>query len=86
MAVVEEDFVRAEKPSLAPIRFRYFPEAEATKLMPDYQGSKEQGWMVAYSPDEKVIVTVVRFDSGVSSYLIGAKPSPPECHRATTAI
>ena len=59
--------------------------AEAQRLMSDYEGSKEQGWMGSYNPEEKVIVTVVRFDSGVSSYLIGASPTPPECLEADKA-
>ena len=71
VAVPEEDFVYAEEPALAPIRFRYYPMAEATKLMPDYEGSKEQGWMGSYDPEEKAIVTIIRFDHGFSSYLIG---------------
>lgn len=85
VAVPETDFVYANEPQYAPIHFRYFPEAEALSLMPDYQGSKEQGWMGSYNPEEKVAVTIIRFDSGVSSYLIGAKPSPPECHKASKA-
>ena len=71
VAIPEDEFVYAEEPSLAPIRFRYYPMAEATKLMPDYQGSKEQGWMASYDPEEKAIVTIIRFDHGFSSYLIG---------------
>lgn len=86
VAIMEEDFVHANQPEYAPIRFRFFPDAEALGLMPDYEGSKEQGWVSNYDPDEKVIVTVVRFDStGVSSYLIGAKPTPPECYKAGQA-
>ena len=86
VAVPEEDFVHANEPSLAPIRFHYFPESEALNLMSDYEGSKEQGWMASYNPEERVIATVIRFDStGVSSYLFGAKPTPPECHKAAKA-
>lgn len=81
VAILEEDFVYANEPSLAPIRFKYFPDAEAPRLMSDYEGAKEQGWVASYDPDEKVIVTVIRFDStGVSSYLIGVRPSPKEMH------
>ncbi len=82
VAVPEEDFVHANEPKLAPIHFKFFPEAEIQKVMPDYEGSKEQGWMANYNPEEKVIVTIIRFDSGVSSYLIGARPSPKETHEA----
>ena len=86
VAVPEEDFVHANEPSLAPIHFKYFPEAEILKVMPDYEGSKEQKWAAEYDPDEKVIATIIRFDStGVSSYLIGGRPTPPECHRASKA-
>ena len=85
VGVPEADFVYANESQYAPIHFRYFPGSEALSLMPDYQGSKEQGWMGSYNPEEKVAVTIIRFDSGVSSYLIGAKPSPPECHRAAKA-
>lgn len=83
VAVPEEDFVHANEPSLAPIRFHYFPESEALSLMSDYEGSKEQGWMATYDPEERVIATIIRFDStGVSSYLFGTKPTPLECHKA----
>lgn len=86
VAVPEEDFVHANEPSLAPIHFKYFPEGEILKVMPDYEGSKEQKWVAEYDPDEKVIATIIRFDStGVSSYLIGGRPAPPECHRASKA-
>lgn len=71
VAVPEEDFVHANEPTQAPIRFRYFLESEALSLMPDYEGSKEQGWMASYDPEEKAIVTIIRFDHGFSSYLIG---------------
>jgi len=74
VATPEEDFVHANEPTLAPIRFRYFPESKALSLMPDYNGSKEQGWMASYDPEEKAIVTVIRFDHGFSSYLIGIPP------------
>ena len=86
VAVLEEDFVHANKPSLAPIRFHYFPESEALSLMPDHEGSKEQGWMASYDPEEMVIATIIRFDStGISSYLIGGRPTPPLCHNAAKA-
>lgn len=86
VAVPEEDFVHANEPSLAPIRLHYFPESEALSLMSDYDGSKEQGWMASYDPEERVIATVIRFDStGVSSYLFGAKPSPREIYEAGKA-
>lgn len=86
VAILEEDFVYANEPSLAPIRFKYFSAAEAPRLMSDYEGSMEQGWVGGYNPDEKVVVTVARYDStGVSSYLIGAKPSPKEVNNARCA-
>ena len=68
VAVPEEDFVHANEPTLAPIRFHYFPEAEIPAMMPDYEGSKEQKWVASYDPEEKVIATIIRFDStGISS-------------------
>ena len=86
VAIMEEDFVYANEPEYAPIRFRFFPDADALGMMSDYIGSKEQGWVASYNPEEKVIVTVIRFDStGVSSYLIGAIPSPTECHETAKA-
>ena len=86
VAVPEEDFVHANEPTLTPIRFRYFPESEALSLMSDYEGSKEQKWMASYDPTERVIATIIRFDStGVSSYLFGAKPSPREIYEAGKA-
>ena len=86
VAVPEEDFVHANEPQLAHINFRYFPEAEIPTMMPDYEGSKEQGWMTNYDPKEKAIVTIIRFDStGLSSYLFGAKPSPREIYEAGKA-
>ena len=86
VAVPEEDFVHANEPQLAAIRFHYFPESEALSLMSDYEGSKEQGWMASYDPEERVIATIIRFDStGVSSYLFGARPSPKEIYEAGKA-
>jgi len=85
VAVPEEDFVHANKPAMAPIHFRYFPESEIPAMMPDYKGSKEQKWVASYDPKERVIATILRFDSGVSSYLFGAKPTPPECHKGSIA-
>ena len=82
VAVPEEDFVHANEPAMAPIRFRYFPKSETLSLMPDYEGSKEQGWIASYNPKEKAIVTIIRFDHGFSSYLIGI---PPECHKDSKA-
>ena len=86
VAVPEEDFVHANEPQLAPIHFRYFPKAEIPAIMPDYEGSKEQKWVASYDPKERVIATIIRFDStGVSSYLFGAKPSPREIYEAGKA-
>ena len=82
VAIPEEDFVHANEPQLALIHFRYFPEAEIQLVMPDYEDSKEQGWMSTYDPEERVIATIIRFDTGVSSYLFGARPTPPECYNA----
>lgn len=81
VAVIEADFVHAEMPAYAPIHFRYCTEEDVRDIMPDYDGSKEQGWMESYDPEAKVIITVIRYDEiGVSSYLIGASPSPCICH------
>jgi hypothetical protein len=85
VAVPEADFIDAQSPAYAPIHFRYFPESEALSLMPDYEGSKEQGWLRSYEPETKVIVTVIRYDSGVSSYLIGTTPSPIESYKLERA-
>lgn len=86
VAVPEEDFVHANEPQLASIRFHYFPETEIPAMMPDYEGSKEQKWVASYNPEEKVIATIIRFDStGVSSYLIGGRPGPKETHKAAKA-
>jgi len=86
VAVPEEDFVHANEPQLAPIHFRYFPEAEIPAIMPDYEGSKEQKWVASYDPKERVIATIIRFDStGVSSYFFGARPTPQECHEIAKA-
>lgn len=85
VAVPEADFIDAQSPAYAAIRFCYFPDSEALSLMSDYEGSKEQGWVESYDPEAKVIVTIIRFDSGVSSYLIGTTPSPRESHLAEKA-
>lgn len=86
VAIPEEDFVHANEPQFAAIRFHYFPESEALSLMSDYEGSKEQGWMASYDPEERVIATIIRFDStGVSSYLFGANPTPREIYEAGKA-
>lgn len=85
VCVPESDFIDAERPAYAPIHFRYFTEADIIEVMPDYEGSKEQGWLKSYSPNEKAIVTMIRYDAGVSSYLSGGQPSPPACHAAKVA-
>lgn len=85
VCVPEEDFIHAPSPSYAPIHFRYFTEADIIEVMLDYDGSKEQGWVRSYSPDEKAIITILRYDAGVSSYLAGGQPSPPACHAAKVA-
>ena len=85
VVVPESDFVFAERPELAPIHFRYVSKADAEALLDDWNGSKEQGWLATYDPKEKVILVIVRFDSGVSSYLIGAKPSPHDAYRLAKA-
>ena len=86
VVVPESDFVFAERPELAPIHFRYVSKADAEALLGDWNGSKEQGWIEIYEPKEKVILVIVRFDSGVSSYLIGAKPSPHDAYKMAKAL
>jgi len=85
VVVPEADFVFAERPRLAPIHFRYVSKADAETLLDDWNGSKDQGWIETYDPKEKVILVIVRFDSGVSSYLIGSRPTPPEAFRLAKA-
>ena len=86
VVVPETDFVFAARPELAPIHFRYVSKADAEALLGDWNGSKEQGWIEIYEPKEKVILVIVRFDSGVSSYLIGAKPSPHDAYKMAKAL
>lgn len=82
VAVPEADFVQAARPELTPVHFRYFTEADIREVMTDYDDSNEEGWVASYNPEEKVIVTVIRYDgTGVSSYLIGSRPSPLEAYR-----
>jgi hypothetical protein len=79
--VEEEDFVFAKTPQYAPLRFRYLPVNDpAIKEFPDWEGSKEQSWIKSYDPAERVIVVVSRFDSNISSYYLGARPSPPDAY------
>ena len=86
VAIPEVDFIHAEEPRLTVFKLRYFPDAEIQEIMPDYEGSKEQKWVASYDPKERVIATIIRFDStGVSSYLFGARPSPREIYEAGKA-
>lgn len=79
--VHEEDFVFAPTPQYAPLRFRYLPvDDPGMKDFPDWEGSKEQMWIVSYDPSERVIVVVIRYDSSISSYFAGARPSPPDAY------
>ena len=82
VVVTESDFVFAKSPRFAPIRFRYVPEVDARELLDDFEGSKEQDWLSTYDPAAKVIIVIVRHHGGISSYLIGASPNPPDAYLA----
>jgi hypothetical protein len=84
--VEEEDFVFASTPQYAPLRFRYLPANDpAIGKFPDWEGSKEQAWIGTYDPADRVIAVVIRHDFSISSYLAGAKPSPPEAYALARA-
>ena len=84
--VHEEYFVFASTPQYAPLRFRYLPADDTgMKEFPDWEGSKEQAWIETYDPAERVILVVFRYDSSVSSYFAGTKPSPPDAFKAEQA-
>jgi hypothetical protein len=57
----------------------------AMKDFPDLEGSKEQSWTDSYDPAERVIVVVLQHDSSISSYFLGAKPSPPDAYALVKA-
>ena len=81
VAVPEEDFVHADQPQYALLRFRYVPaKSPEFSTLPDWAGGKEQGWLETYDPKQKVIVMILRQGGGTSSYLIGANPPPPDCY------
>ena len=70
-----------QEPRYAPIRYRYVPaDSPEAEALPDWEGSKEQAWLEAYDPAERVVLVVLRYDSSISSYFIGAEPAPPEAH------
>lgn len=81
VVVPEEDFVQADQPQYALLRFRYVSnQSPEFSNLPDWGGSKEEGWLKSYDPKQKVIVMIVRQGGGTSSYLIGGKPPPPDCY------
>ena len=70
----------------APLRFRYLPADDpGIKEFPDWDGSKEQAWTASYDPAERVILVVIRYDSSISSYFAGTKPSPPHAYALSKA-
>lgn len=82
VVVPEEDFVHADQPQYALLRFRYAPaQSSEFRSLPDWDGGKEDGWLKSYDPKQKVIVMILRLGGGVSSYLIGAMPPPPDCYK-----
>ena len=81
VVVPEEDFVHAEQPQYALLRFRYVAaDNPEFRSLPDWKDGKEQGWLDTYDPKQKVIVMILRPGGGTSSYLIGTKPPPPDCY------
>lgn len=84
--VPEDDFVQASSPQFAALRIRYVP-AQSPELahLPEWDGGKEQAWLDTYDPAQKIIVMILRDGGGTSGYLIGARPSPPECYAAKIA-
>lgn len=85
---IEEDFVHADRPQYAPVDFRYLPASRRDEMKDSgvTLGPKESAWLEEYDPAQKVIVMVLRdTPGGISSYLIGGTPSPPEAFRLAKA-
>ena len=76
----EEDFIHADHPQYALLRFRYaLADSPELKDTPDREGGKEHGWLKTYDPKLSVIVMILLESGSASSYLIGGKLPPPNC-------
>lgn len=84
VVVPEEDIVSTEAPKLLPVRMRFLPAGSNEMSEFDCWGEKERGWVRDYDPQQRVIVIVLR-NGGVSSYLAGGHPLPPEAYAKTKA-
>lgn len=88
VVALEADFVNAASPQYAPIRLKYLAESRRDEMAAAgvTLSDKEDGWLKAYDPAEKVIVMILRGDGGqISSYLLGGSPKPEDCWAADKA-
>ena len=75
----ERDFVHAEVPQFTGIHLRYVAENTALlKEIGGWPGEKEANWVATYDPEIRVVVFIVRDNDGISGYLAGTIPRPPE--------
>lgn len=86
VVVPEDDFVSAEEPHYARIRFTYMTNgSDLARELGRAIGEKELGWIRTYDPDQKAVLIVLRPEGGTSSYLIGGGARPSECHARAKA-
>ena len=77
VVVDENDFVHANVPQFAALKFRYMADnSSLLKEVGGWPGEKEANWVKTYDPDARVIVMILRDRGGTSGYLIGTAPKP----------
>ena len=80
VVVDENDFVHADTPQFAALKFRYV--ADNSTMLKDIggrPGDKEANWVKTYEPTQRIVVMIIRNGGGTSGYMIGGKPLPVEC-------
>lgn len=85
VVVPEADILSEGSPKLAPVRMRYLPAGKDELPGHNCWGQKESRWSEDYDPEKRVILIVLRDAEGVSSYLIGGNPPPPEAYEKSKA-
>ena len=80
VVVDENDFVHADVPQYAALKFRYV--ADNSTMLKDiggWPGDKEVNWVKTYAPTQRIVVMIIRNGGGTSGYMIGGNPPPTEC-------
>ena len=81
VVVDERDFIHAPVPQFTGIHLRYVAENTALlKEIGGWPGDKEANWVATYDPEIRVVLFIVRDDEGISGYLAGTTPRPPEAY------